>query len=366
MKIGIIGTRGIPNRYGGFEQFAEFLSVFLVENGHEVFVYNSTKHPYQEREYKGVHIIHKYDPENIIGTVGQFFYDLFCILDSRKRDFDIILQLGYTSSSIWSFLFPKKAVIVTNMDGLEWRRAKFNNNVQRFLMYAEKLAVKKSDHLVSDSLGIKNYLEDKYNINSTFIAYGAEVFQNPDINILKAYNLRKNTYNLIIARIEPENNIDVIIKSSFASAQKKPLVVIGDFTRNKYGKRLYAEYGSSEKIIFLGSIYDKKVLNNLRYHSFIYFHGHSVGGTNPSLLEAMGCSCSIIAHKNEFNESVLGTEAFYFNTIQDLIISIDSFKEENFGIDKAPLNLEKIYTYYNTKNINNLYEKLFIRCIQEK
>ena len=210
MKIGIIGTRGIPNRYGGFEQFAEFLSVFLVENGHEVFVYNSTKHPYQEREYKGVHIIHKYDPENIIGTVGQCFYDLFCILDSRKRDFDIILQLGYTSSSIWSFLFPKKAVIVTNMDGLEWRRAKFNNNVQRFLMYAEKLAVKKSDHLVSDSLGIKNYLEDKYNINSTFIAYGTEVFQNPDINILKAYNLRKNTYNLIIARIEPENNIDVI------------------------------------------------------------------------------------------------------------------------------------------------------------
>ena len=84
MKIGIIGTRGIPNRYGGFEQFAEFLSVFLVENGHEVFVYNSTKHPYQEREYKGVHIIHKYDPENIIGTVGQFFYDLFCILDSCK------------------------------------------------------------------------------------------------------------------------------------------------------------------------------------------------------------------------------------------------------------------------------------------
>ena len=155
MKIAILGTRGVPNHYGGFEQFAEFFSVYLVEQGHEVCVYNSHNHPYQEKQFKGVNIIHQYDPEFKIGTAGQFIYDLNCILDSRKRNFDIILQLGYTSSSMWFFLLPKKATIITNMDGLEWKRTKYSKPIQKVLKFAEKLAVKSSDCLVSDSLGIK-------------------------------------------------------------------------------------------------------------------------------------------------------------------------------------------------------------------
>ena len=107
MRIGIIGTRGIPNHYGGFEQFAEYLATDLVKKDCEVYVYNSSNHPYQEKTFKGVHIIHCNDPEEKMGTIGQFIYDMNCILDSRKRKLDIILQLGYTSSSIWSFLFPK-------------------------------------------------------------------------------------------------------------------------------------------------------------------------------------------------------------------------------------------------------------------
>ena len=102
MKIGILGTRGIPNNYGGFEQFAEMFSIFAIENGHEVYVYNSHNHTWKENTYKGVHIIHKYDPEYKIGTAGQFIYDLNCIFDSRSRNFDIILQLGYSSSAIWN------------------------------------------------------------------------------------------------------------------------------------------------------------------------------------------------------------------------------------------------------------------------
>jgi hypothetical protein len=110
MKIAILGTRGIPNYYGGFEQFAEFFSVYLAEKGHEVYCYNSHNHKFQENFFKGVHIIHQHDPEYKYGTFGQFIYDYNCIVDSRKRDFDIILQLGYTSSSIWYFLFPKKVL----------------------------------------------------------------------------------------------------------------------------------------------------------------------------------------------------------------------------------------------------------------
>jgi len=162
MKIGIIGSRGIPNQYGGFEQFVEFVAPLLVERGHEVFVYNSSLHPYQPNSWKGVHLIKKFDPENKIGTIGQFIYDFNCILDSRKRNYDIILQLGYTSSGVWAFLFPKKPLIITNMDGLEWKRSKYSKLVQRFLKKAEKWAALSSDHLIADSIGIQTYLLEKY------------------------------------------------------------------------------------------------------------------------------------------------------------------------------------------------------------
>ena len=172
MRIAVLGTRGIPNRYGGFEQFAEFLSTYLVKGGHEVTVYNSGNHPYQESTFQGVQIVHCYDPENKIGSLGQFVYDFFCVKDSRKRNFDIILQLGYTSSSIWSFMFPKSSIIVTNMDGLEWKRSKYNKLVQSYLKFAERLAVKKSDFLISDSIGIQNYITKKFQRPSKYIAIG--------------------------------------------------------------------------------------------------------------------------------------------------------------------------------------------------
>ena len=136
MKIAIIGTRGIPNHYGGFEQFAEYLAVYLVKHNCEVYVYNSYNHPYQEPVFNGVNIIHCRDPEKKMGTIGQFIYDLNCILDTRNKDLDVILQLGYTSSSIWSFLLPKKPIIITNMDGLEWKRSKYWFLVRKFLKIA--------------------------------------------------------------------------------------------------------------------------------------------------------------------------------------------------------------------------------------
>ena len=130
MKIGILGTRGIPNHHGGFEQFAESLAVYLVRKGHIVHVYNSSTHPFQQKLFKGVNIIHCFDPENRIGTIGQFIYDLNCIMDAKQRKFDILLQLGYTSNSVWGFLLPKRSIIVTNMDGLEWKREKYNDREQ--------------------------------------------------------------------------------------------------------------------------------------------------------------------------------------------------------------------------------------------
>jgi len=362
MKIAIIGTRGIPNHYGGFEQFAEFLSTGLVQRGHEVVVYNSHTHPYQENEFNGVKLIHCKDPEDKIGTAGQFIYDLNCILDARKRKFDIILQLGYTSSSIWSRLFPKNAAITTNMDGLEWKRTKYSNKVQRFLHYAERLAIKHSDHLIADSIGIQKYLNEKYGVNSSYIPYGANVFDNPNRQILNEYQLTEQNYDLLIARLEPENSIEIILNGVAETNINRPFLVIGKH-ETKYGTQLKEKFKSYERIRFLGGIYDQNALNNLRYYSNIYFHGHTVGGTNPSLLEAMGSSSLTCANDNIFNKAILGEDAFYFKSAQDVKNTLTSLSKEKFT-HFLENNKMKIKEIYNWDKIINQYETHFKEILE--
>ena len=357
MKIAIIGTRGIPNHYGGFEQFAEFVSIGLVKKGHEVTVYNSHNHPFQEYNYKGVDIIHCKDWEDKIGTAGQFIYDLNCILDTRKRNFDVILQLGYTSSSIWSRFFPRNSIISTNMDGLEWKRTKYSNKVQTFLKYAEKLAVKHSNYLISDSIGIQDYIQNKYNVHSTYIPYGANIFDTPDINEIRNYNIAPYKYDLLIARLEPENSIEIILDGVSNTSNNRIFLVIGKH-ETKYGIYLKDKFKNFKNIVFLGGIYNQNTLNNLRYYSNLYFHGHTVGGTNPSLLEAMASSSIICANENIFNKGILEDDAFYFKTQYDVtqILNKEIKKEK---IDFIEANIEKIRSKYDWQIIINSYESHF-------
>ncbi len=358
MKIGIIGTRGIPNYYGGFEQFAEYLAKYLVTKGHNVTVYNSHYHPYQQNNWEGVRIIHKYDPENAIGSAGQFIYDLNCILDSRKRDYDILLQLGYTSSSIWGKLLPKGCKIVTNMDGLEWKRSKYSRKVQKFLLYAEKLGVKYSDNLVSDSIGIQNYINEKYKVDSTYIPYGSDCVEQFSENTLGPYDIKPYNYSMLIARLEPENSIETILDGVTQCKENKPFLVIGKH-ETMYGDYLKNKYREFSQIRFLGGIYDINVLNDLRRYANVYFHGHTVGGTNPSLLEAMGSCALICANDNLFNKSILGEDAFYFDKSADVELilskSIDEMLREKF----IENNKYKIKKLYNWELIVEQYEKLF-------
>lgn len=361
MKIAILGTRGVPNYYGGFEQFAEFFSVYLAKKGHEVFCYNSHNHPFQEKTFQDVNIIHKYDPENKIGTVGQFIYDLNCILDSRKRNFDIILQLGYTSSSIWCSLLPQKSIIITNMDGLEWKRTKYSKVVQKVLLFAEKLAVKSSDYLVSDSIGIQNYLKKKYNKQSTYIAYGANQFNNPNEELISEYKVEKYNFNMILARLEPENNIETILDGVVLSNDKTTMLVIGNH-ETRFGNYLKVKFNSVKNIRFMGSLYNFELLDNLRYFSNLYFHGHSVGGTNPSLLEAMASSALIIAHNNEFNRYILKENAFYFSNSSE-VKNILSVVKKNDNLQFVQNNFEAIENEFNWDKINGAYLQLFEKCI---
>ncbi|NMH28382.1 DUF1972 domain-containing protein [Flavobacterium silvaticum] len=361
MKIAIIGTRGIPNYYGGFEQFAEFFSVYLVEKGHEVYVYNSHNHAYQEKTFHGVRIIHQNDPEHKLGTFGQFIYDFNCIRDSRKRNFDIILQLGYTSNSIWFFLLPKKPISITNMDGLEWKRSKYSAPVRQFLKFAERLAAISSDYLVADSLGIQKSLKKRYGKDSTYIAYGAHPFDNPDISVLDKYELQPENYNMIMARFEPENNLDMVLEGVVKSGDETPILVIGKH-ETKYGAYLKGKFGQYKHIRFTGGIYNLAELDSLRYYSTLYFHGHSVGGTNPSLLEAMSSQALICAHNNDFNRGILGDNAYYFsNPAEVATLLLTTKKSDNLQLVKN--NFEAIKRDFNWEKINGEYLQLFEDCM---
>ena len=365
MKVGIIGTRGIPNAYGGFEQFAEYLSLYLVGKGHEVKVYNSHLHPYKQDEWKGVGIIHCKDWEDRIGTPGQFIYDFNCIMDSRKRDYDVLLILGYTSSSIWSWLLPKQAVILCNVDGMEWKRSKFSGPVQHFLRWAERWAVKSSDKIIADSEAIKAYIDKKYAIESLYIPYGAPVAPKRDINILAKYDLKASAYNMLVARMEPENNIEMILDGHMSSKKSIPFIVVGD-AKNAYSNFLRERYQEEESIRFMGPIFEVEVLDCLRQHCATYFHGHSVGGTNPSLLEAMGCSALIAAHDNAFNRAVLATEGLYFNTSDEVAYIIDNEVDELNSTRITGDNIKKIEQVFNWGHINAQYEQAMLDLINER
>jgi len=361
VKIGIIGTRGIPNEYGGFEQLAEKLSVGLYEKGHEVTVYNSHKHSYQEKKFNGVDIVHCYDAEHVLGTAGQFIYDFNCIRDARKRNFNVLLFLGYTSSSIWGMLYPKNTVIISNMDGLEWKRQKYSGPVRVFLKYAEKLAVKYSHYFIADSIAMHSYLKNRYGIHSEYIAYGAEILSSQKEEFLTTYSLCKKNYYMLMARMEPENNIEMILEGFHQSDSDKKFVVVGN-TNNKFGKRMVKKFGCDKRIVFAGAIYDPELTHTLKYNCPLYFHGHTVGGTNPSLIEAMASQVLIAAHDNNFNRAVLDGNGYYFNSAKDVKQLIEAehpvIKEETMTRN----NFMKIKNTYNWPLIIEQYEKFMVEC----
>lgn len=367
MKIAFISTRGIPNNYGGFEQFAEQISVRLVARGHEVIVYSPHYHTYKGDEYKGVRIKHIYSPEPWMGSsVGSFFYDFLSFRDALKKERpDIIYVAGYTSivpAYIWyGGKNIKTPVVVTNMDGLEYKRTKFNRWVRAFLSWEERMTVKHSRYLIADNAGVRNYHKAKHGRESTLLAYGADIPHGYDKRYICEWGLEADGYFLLVARMEPENNIAMAIEGYLASKwhSRKPLVVVGK-PNTPYGKSLTARYGGEEAVRFVGGIYDIDKLNALRHFSFAYFHGHSVGGTNPSLLEAMACGCFILSHDNVFNRSVLGTNAYYYSDgkgITSILNGMGETIEEKETFTAG--NIQVIRDEYSWEQLAIAYERFF-------
>jgi glycosyltransferase involved in cell wall biosynthesis len=259
---------------------------------------------------------------------------------------------------------PKKPVLITNMDGLEWKRSKYPWPMRKFLKFAEWLAAVSSDYLVADSLGIQASLKKLYKKDSVYIAYGAHVFNEPDEEVLREYGVTKEGYNMVMARFEPENNIDMVLEGVAAANDPTPILVIGKH-ETKYGTYLKEKFKDYPQVRFMGGIYNMDHLNSLRYFSKLYFHGHSVGGTNPSLLEAMASGALIAAHNNDFNRGVLKDNAYYFKNKEEVAhLLTDLQKGDNLELIQN--NFEAITHDFNWEKINGEYLQFFEECFTQK
>ena len=326
-----------------------------VKAGHEVVVYTVSDHPEKISKYEGVTIRHIFNPENRLGLAGQFVYDLLCIIDVRRQNFDVILQLGYTTSGIWSFLWPKHKT-VTNMDGLEHQRAKYSGVLSLFLKWSERRAAKRSKLLIADNPEIANYLS-KYKTSITTIAYGSgTVHQAPNVKALLArHNLPTENFHLHIGRIQPDNHVFEILDAAVSAGET--LVAVGDYT-TRYGRKLKATF-PEKNIIYTGTIYDKDLLNALRTQATFYLHGHSVGGTNPALLEAMGSGAMVLAHDNPFNASVLGGLGALWKDEAALTALLSKRPATELRNEQARLSRERIEAHFNWTDVAQRYLQAF-------
>jgi glycosyltransferase involved in cell wall biosynthesis len=357
MKLAIIGTRGIPARYGGFETFAEEISTLLAQNGIEVFV-QCEVNSHTGHTYKGVNLI--YSTVTKTDNPLKYYYQG---IKWAVRNSDIILAASTAGSFFYFLNIFKKTLIITNPDGLEHQRRKWSIPKRIYLKLSEFLAVVLSDYLVVDSESIKQYLIKTYRNSGKkirVIEYGAWLNNNSDDSVLRRYGLNHHGYYLAVCRLEPENNIDMIIEAFQAAMTICPLIIVGNLTNNNYVKRLVAMY-SSGKIRFADGIYNKEDLNTLRFSCKAYIHGHSVGGTNPSLLEAMANRNIILAHNNVFNREVTYDNQLYFSTSGECrkkINEIELMTQEEIERYKE-LSCSRITGKYNWDTILKKYLEFF-------
>ena len=365
--IAIIGSRGIPNRYGGFEKFAEIISTELVKKGNKVYVSCEYAADPKNTEYNGVFLFYfpiKPPKMNLFRILYEFLYDGYSLLWASKNA-DYVYMLGYSAAMF--FFIPKifGKDLWVNPDGIEWKRNKFNLLVKFLLKLSERIAVFWADELIVDSKEIKKYLDTRYNTNSIYISYGASEIQKVKWDSEKLPDCLRGvkinpSYYLVVARLEPENNIDIIVEGYLKSSTEKPLIIVGNFADPKYERKIKNILNNApkdKKIIFTGGIYDPELLNMLRQNCNAYIHGHSVGGTNPSLLEAMVSKNLIIAHDNVFNREVCDKYSIYFNNPDELKTSFDlvesqgfnnlEFKEGVFDRVKTVYSWDKIVDQYN-------------------
>ncbi|WP_050812504.1 DUF1972 domain-containing protein [Acidovorax radicis] len=361
LRIALLGARGIPASYGGFETFAEQLSTRLVARGHEVTVYaESSESSVADTFYQGVRVCHKRRPQ--WGAASVLAYDCACLWDAR-RGYDLVYMLGYGAA--WACWWPRVfgVPVWINVDGLEWARSKWGRGARIYLRCMEWVASRVATRLIADAEAIAQRFRQTYpkGAPSSFIAYGAELVQDQDADpsLLSVWGLQAHRYMLVVARPEPENHILEIIQGYGMHGGDWPLVIVGDVSgATAYQQQLRQQ--ASERVRFVGGIYDAGQLASLRVHAACYLHGHSVGGTNPSLLEALACGNWVIAHDNPFNREVARDAADYFETPEQLARCLDLVVDQSEAMlpQRSQRARDIVAEHYTWDGITDAYEAL--------
>lgn len=308
----ILGTRGVPAAHGGFETFAEYLALHLVRQGWRVVVYCQEEGtgPIFEDRWEGVERVRI--PVDGDGAKSTIVFDWKATLHAAQHR-DLCITLGYNTAVFCALLRLKGVPNVINMDGIEWSRAKWGMAAKSWFWLNDWAGCWLGNHLVADHPEIKAHLSSRVSPEKiTVIAYGADrVTDMPDAPV-RAIGLEPGRYLTLVARAEPENSILEVVTGFSAQRRGVVLAVLGKYSDdNAYHRAVKA--AASDEVRFMGAIYDKPVVQALRFHSLAYVHGHQVGGTNPSLVEALGAGNAVIAHDNRFNRWVAGPEALYFS-----------------------------------------------------
>lgn len=385
--IFIVGCKGIPTRYGGFETFVDKLTEYTKDESiqyHVSRILDDSEYDENntEYEYNGAHCFDI--KQRMGGPQKAIFYDV----DAIKYSIDYIKKYNLKEPVIYVLAcrigpfigkFEREihelgGQLYVNPDGHEWKRAKWSAPVRKYWKISERLMVKNADLLICDSIGIENYIKEdykKYNPKTTFIAYGAETSKSTltdDDNKVKEwfseFNIKFKNYYVVVGRFVPENNFETIIREFMKSKTKKDLVIVTDYQNNAFYDELLKSTGFNKdrRIKFVGTVYDQPLLKKIRENAFAYIHGHSVGGTNPSLLEALGLTDVNLLFDVIFNREVAEDGAKYWSledgNLAALIDKTDDMSEneiETIG-NKAK---KRIDNFYSWEYITEKYQKLF-------
>ena len=310
----ILGTRGVPARHGGFETFAEQISLYLKRRGWEVTVYcqEEGRGSFFEDDWNGIHRVHISVPQTLEDAKGTIVFDWKSTCHAARQQ-GVILTLGYNTAIFCSWYRMKRIKNIINMDGLEWQRDKWSFLERIWLYLNEKAGSLLGDHLVADHPEIKTHLTGFISKKKiTMIPYTAPMVRSADAAYLEQFHLEPGKFVLLIARPESENSILQIVRAYTAQKRCMPLVVLGKYDSKNYEYQKQVLDAGNDEVMFVGVIYDQAVVQALRFYARFYVHGHTVGGTNPSLVEALGAGSPVLAHDNRFNRWVAGEGALFF------------------------------------------------------
>jgi glycosyltransferase involved in cell wall biosynthesis len=363
IRIAIIGSRGIPANYGGFETFAEKLSLGLVERGHEVTVYCAASYSMTPvKTYRQVRRV--IVPNVTMKSLDKISNAFLSCIHAAFSKYDLILFLG-VSPVLFAWLprmLGKKLII--NIDGLEWKRQKWNRYSASYLKFSESLSGRLCHEVVADSKIIRSYFKEEYGKESVYIAYGADVGRYSDDGTLRKYGLEKNKYLLQVCRLEPENNAHLVIGEYKRVATDFPLVILGDAPHSDEYKVKLKDL-ADPRVKFLGGVYGSEY-NIIRSNPYCYIHGHEVGGTNPALLEALAAGNCVAVLDVPYNLEVIGTAGLSFSRGAGSLSSVLEALLQNPQriATYRERAVDQIKNHYTWDFIISEYENLFLGCLK--